>query len=57
MNKTSLGNILIFSDYKSQYALENVEEQLKKRKLRESEMTEAALIKMFKIKATLGSYN
>ena len=42
-------NILIFSGYKSQYTLENVEEQLKKQKLCESEITEAASIKMFKI--------
>ena len=42
-------NILIFPGYKSQYTLENVEEQLKKQKLCESEITEAALIKMFKI--------
>ena len=41
-------NVLIFSGYKSQNTLENVEE-LKKQKLCESEMTEAALIKMFKI--------
>ena len=48
MKKTSLGKI-VFSGYKSQYTLENVEEQLKKRKSCESEITEAALIKIFKI--------
>ena len=42
-------NIFNFSGYKSQYTLENVEEQLKRRKLCKSEIKEATLIKMFKI--------
>ena len=41
-------NILIFSGYKSQYTLENVEEQFRKQNFCEGETTQAALIKVFK---------